>query len=170
MGLGSPNAAYPSLEVQKRIGGRPSSTMPTGAPLAMADDPTQRSGGVLDPQRALAFLAEASAVLARSLDYERTLAEVAQLAVPEFADWCAVDVVQDDGSLRQITSGHPAPRREELLMELRRRYRRDKGASEGAMHVIATGESELVTDVRDSPRVDIESEESGLHEVLSPQS
>ena len=45
-------------------------------------------------------------MLARSLDYERTLAEVAQLAVPEFADWCAVDVVQADGSLRQITSLH----------------------------------------------------------------
>src|SRR5919201_6702996 len=129
-----------------------------GDPALMAEQSTQDAGGVLDPQRALAFLARASAVLARSLDYERTLAEVAQLAVPEFSDWCAVDVVQDDGSLRQITSGHPDPRMEELLMELRRRYRRDKGASEGAMHVIATGESELVTDVRDSPRVDIGSE------------
>jgi serine phosphatase RsbU (regulator of sigma subunit)/anti-sigma regulatory factor (Ser/Thr protein kinase) len=137
----------------------------------MADDPTQRSGGVLDPQRALAFLAEASAVLARSLDYERTLVDVAQLAVPEFADWCAVDVVQDDGSLRQITSGHPDPRMEELLMELRRRYRREKGTSEGAMHVITSGESELQTDVRGSPRLEIAGEEEGrLYETLSPQS
>ena len=84
----------------------------------MAEDSTHQAGGVLDPQRGLAFLAEASSVLARSLDYERTLAEVAQLAVPEFADWCAVDVVQADGSLRQITSGHPDARMEELLMEL----------------------------------------------------
>jgi GAF domain-containing protein/anti-sigma regulatory factor (Ser/Thr protein kinase) len=136
----------------------------------MADDPKQRPGGVLDPQRALAFLAQASAVLARSLDYERTLAEVAQLAVPEFADWCAVDVVQADGSLRQITSGHPDPRMEELLMDLRRRYRQEKGASRGAMHVIATGESELETDVRDAPQIDIASGESGLYEALSPQS
>src|ERR671937_583756 len=170
MGLGSPNAAYPSLEVQKRIGGRPSSTMPTGAPLAMADDPTQRSGGVLDPQRALAFLAEASAVLARSLDYERTLAEVAQLAVPEFADWCAVDVLQPDGSLRQITSGHPDPRMEELLLDLRRRHRLEKGASEGAMRVITTGEPELVSDVRGAPRLKIERKESELYERLSPRS
>src|SRR4051812_1676445 len=96
----------------------------------MADEPTQ-AGGVLDPQRALAFLAEAGAVLARSLDYERTLAEVAQLAVPEFADWCAADVVQADGSLRQITSGHPDPRMEDLLADLRRRYRAEKGRSEG---------------------------------------
>ena len=109
-------------------------------------------------------------MLARSLDYERTLAEVAQLAVPEFADWCAVDVVQADGSLRQITSGHPDARMEELLMELRRRYRQEKGASEGAMHVIASGESELQSDVRGSPRIDIESQEGRLYESLSPRS
>ena len=48
----------------------------------MTEQTTQESRRVLDPQRALAFLAQASAVLARSLDYERTLAEVAQLAVP----------------------------------------------------------------------------------------
>jgi len=87
----------------------------------MTEQTTHESGRVLDPQRALAFLAQASAVLARSLDYERTLAEVAQLAVPEFSDWCAVDVVQPDGSLRQISSGHPDPRLEKLLMERRRR-------------------------------------------------
>jgi serine phosphatase RsbU (regulator of sigma subunit)/anti-sigma regulatory factor (Ser/Thr protein kinase) len=136
----------------------------------MADQPNHQAGGVLSPQRALAFLAQASAVLARSLDYERTLAEVAQLAVPEFADWCAVDVVQEDGSLRQITSGHPDPRMEELLLELRRRYREEKGTSRGAMHVIATGESELETDVRDAPQIDIPTGESGLYEALSPQS
>jgi serine phosphatase RsbU (regulator of sigma subunit)/anti-sigma regulatory factor (Ser/Thr protein kinase) len=109
-------------------------------------------------------------VLASSLDYERTLTEVAQLAVPEFADWCAADIVQGDGSLRQITSGHPDPRIEQLLMDLRRRYRREKGISEGAMHVIATGESELQRDVRGAPRIDIESEESRLYASLSPRS
>jgi serine phosphatase RsbU (regulator of sigma subunit)/anti-sigma regulatory factor (Ser/Thr protein kinase) len=136
----------------------------------MAEEPTQ-AGGVLDPQRALAFLAEASAVLARSLDYERTLAEVAQLSVPEFADWCGVDVVQPDGSLRQITSGHPDPRIEEFLMELRRRYREEKGTSAGAMRVIATGESELERDVRGAAQIDIQSgEETGLYETLAPRS
>jgi serine phosphatase RsbU (regulator of sigma subunit)/anti-sigma regulatory factor (Ser/Thr protein kinase) len=136
----------------------------------MADDQTHQSGGVLDPQRALAVLAEVSAVLARSLDYERTLAEVARLAVPEFADWCGVDVIQPDGALRQITSGHPDQRVEELLLELRRRYRREKGTSEGAMHVIATGESELVTDVRGGAQIDIPAGEEELYALLSPRS
>jgi len=109
-------------------------------------------------------------MLAQTLDYERTLADVAQLAVPEFADWCAADIVQPDGSLRQITSGHPDPRMEDLLMELRRRYRQEHGASEGAMHVIATGESELKADVRNAPRITIESGEESDYEALSPRS
>ncbi|MFL5827126.1 MAG: SpoIIE family protein phosphatase [Thermoleophilaceae bacterium] len=99
----------------------------------------------MDARSALSFLAEASAVLAGSLEYERTLAEVASLAVPDFADWCSVDVVQPDGSLRGITSRHPDAVKEEFLMELRRRYREQKGASEGVAHAIATGESELVS-------------------------
>ena len=136
----------------------------------MTDQATHESGGVLDPQRSLAFLAQVSIALARSLDYEHTLAEVAQLAVPEFADWCAVDIVLPDGSLRQITSGHPDPRMEELLMDLRRRYRAEKGQSEGVMHVIASGESELATDVAGQPRMQIGEDEEALYETLSPRS
>ncbi len=44
-----------------------------------------------------AFLAQASAVLASSLDYEQTLRNVAQLAVPDIADWCAVDLADGEG-------------------------------------------------------------------------
>ncbi len=42
------------------------------------------------------FLAEASRRLAGSLDYERTLAEVAELAVPAIADRCAVSLAGED--------------------------------------------------------------------------
>src|SRR4051794_3015493 len=44
---------------------------------------------------ASAFLAEASAVLATSLDYATTLRALAEAAVPRLGDWCAVDVVRD---------------------------------------------------------------------------
>ena len=50
------------------------------------------------------FLAEAGAVLAASLDYEQTLATVAQLVVRDFADWCIVDVV-DEHEHAQATEG-----------------------------------------------------------------
>ena len=53
-------------------------------------------------QQRLAFLAEASRILASSLEYARTLEHVAQLAVPRLADWCTIHVVEEDGSVRQV--------------------------------------------------------------------
>ncbi len=50
-----------------------------------------------DARARLAFLADASAVLAGSLEYETTLAEVARLAVPLLGDGCVVDVFGDSG-------------------------------------------------------------------------
>src|SRR3954469_25106829 len=88
--------------------------------------------GSLSARRALDFLDRASEALARSLDYEETLNDVARLAVPDLADWCAIDVVQPDGTTRQITSRHPDPEQEGLLMELRRRYRASVQGAAGA--------------------------------------
>lgn len=53
-----------------------------------------------------AFLANAMAVLASSLDSESTLTSIAQLAVPEIADWCLIDVFGEDGVLRRIATAH----------------------------------------------------------------
>jgi serine phosphatase RsbU (regulator of sigma subunit)/PAS domain-containing protein len=129
-----------------------------------------RIAAAMDPQSALGFLAKASGVLAGSLDYERTLTEVAGLAVPDVADWCAIDVVQPDASLRQVTSVHPNPDHEALLIELRRRYREAKGGSEGVARVIATGEPELASDVRGSVAIELQSDEDQLYRRLDPRS
>src|SRR3712207_7281086 len=48
------------------------------------------------------YLGEATAILASSLDYEATLASVARLVVPRLADWCAVDLVADDGAFERV--------------------------------------------------------------------
>ena len=55
---------------------------------------------------AQALLVEASAVLGSSLDYRSTLAQLAEVAVPRLADWCGIDVVEEDGSLRQLAVVH----------------------------------------------------------------
>jgi PAS domain S-box-containing protein len=128
------------------------------------------SGAVMDPQSALGFLAQASGLLAASLDYERTLSEVARLAVPDVADWCAIDIVQADGTTRQVTSSHPDPELEELLLELRRRYREEKQGSEGTARVIATGEPELVHDVRGEVAIALDQTEAERYRRLGPRS
>jgi signal transduction histidine kinase len=48
------------------------------------------------------FLAEAGAALAASLDYDQTLATVAHLVVRDFADWCVVDVIDENGTIRRL--------------------------------------------------------------------
>ena len=126
--------------------------------------------GVLSAEEALHFLDEVAAVLIGSLDYEQTVGQVAQLAVPLLADWCAVDILEEDGSLRQITSGHPDPEQERLLLELRVRYRAEKGASEGVANVIASGEPELRSDVTNAARLEILPEETELYDRLGPKS
>ncbi len=47
-------------------------------------------------EQGLQFLAEASVTLATLVDYQTTLQKIAGLAVPQFADWCVVDIVESD--------------------------------------------------------------------------
>src|SRR4051812_33470875 len=138
----------------------------------MAGDTIHDEQGVISAEQALRFLDEASGILAGSLDYEQTLGTIAQLMVPVIADWCAVDVSNDDGSLRQITSGHPDPEQELFLVELRRRYRAETRGSEGVLRVIETGEPELQPDVTGvaAARTTIHPDEADLYERLGPKS
>ncbi len=64
-----------------------------------------------------AFLAEAGWVLGSSLDYEQTLGDVARLAVPRVADWCAVDIFVD-GRLERLALEHVDPLKLALAREL----------------------------------------------------
>src|SRR5215216_6446511 len=57
----------------------------------------------------LRFLAESGATLSSSLGYRDTLANVARLAVPTLADWCAVDVMEEDGTVERLAVEHSDP-------------------------------------------------------------
>jgi integral membrane sensor domain MASE1 len=58
------------------------------------------------------FLAEMSAILGSSLDYDTTLSRVARLSVPILADLCAVDLLQDNGTTRRVAQTHVNPAKE----------------------------------------------------------
>jgi PAS domain S-box-containing protein len=78
------------------------------------------------------------------------------LAVPEFADWAAVDIVERDGTLRQLSSGHEDPLKDELLLAMRRRFRARMASGDmpldGVSLAVRTGEPSLatVTDIDDT--------------------
>lgn len=100
-------------------------------------------------EEAAHYLSKASAVLASSLDYEQTLAEVAQLIVPQFADWCAVSVLDENDVPRQLAVAHVDPEKVKWAHEINRRYPPDYKASTGVGQVIRTGKPELYPDIPD---------------------
>jgi PAS domain S-box-containing protein len=93
------------------------------------------------------FLAEAGTLLSASLDYEATLADLAHLLVPRVADYCIVDAVEE-GGLRQVVISHRDPEREQLLRELRRRYRPETNEEHPVSRVLRSGEALLIEDAR----------------------
>jgi PAS domain S-box-containing protein len=71
----------------------------------------------------LAFLADASRILASSIDYEETLARIAKVAVPRIADWCAIDLLSIDGqTISRVAVEHQDASKVELAKELQRRH------------------------------------------------
>jgi PAS domain S-box-containing protein len=89
------------------------------------------------------FLAQATKELVSSLDYQATLSRIARMAVPQLADWCAVDILEPDGSLKLLAIAHTDPSKVEWAREFRRAFPIDMTAPTGLPRVIRTGKSEL---------------------------
>jgi PAS domain S-box-containing protein len=94
------------------------------------------------------FLADASAVLTRSLDSETILAGLARLPLPDLADWCVIDVA-DDGGLRRIQAAHRDPDLDELVQTLLR-YPPQPGRPHPSLTVMETGQPELIEAVSEA--------------------
>src|SRR5829696_99548 len=93
------------------------------------------------------FLAASGATLTSSLDYRTTLANVAGLAVPALADWCAVDVLDDDGSVERLAVEHSDPAKIALAFELQERNPSNPDASRGVRKVLETGEPDMMAEI-----------------------
>jgi len=89
------------------------------------------------------FLAQATKELVSSLDYQATLSRIARMTVPQLADWCAVDILESDGSLKLLAIAHTDPSKVEWAREFRRAFPIDMTAPTGLPRVIRTGKSEL---------------------------
>ncbi len=96
------------------------------------------------------FLSAASSLLSVSLDYEATLADLARMLVPELADYCIVDAVDESGGLRQMVITHRDPAREELLRELRRRYPPEENDAHPVSEVMRSRTPLLIEDAREN--------------------
>lgn len=121
-----------------------------------------------------AFLAEASAILGSSLDYETTLSSVARLAVPTLADWCSVDVVDEEGNIHGLALAHRDSRLADEAREFQRRYPASMRDAAGVPEVIRTGRPILLSDVPDTLLASVAHDsshlqalrEAGMHSLM----
>ena len=95
------------------------------------------------------FLAEASTTLSSSLDYETTLKSVARLAVPHFADWCGVEMANEDGTLSRLAVAHIDPEKVSWAHEMYRRYPPAPSEPQGIYNVLRTGRPEFYPVISD---------------------
>src|SRR6266571_7975508 len=92
------------------------------------------------------FLADASAALDTSIEYEQSRANTVRLAVPEVADYCVVILVDEDGTARWADSAHRDPAKRALL-ESFRGFVPPPSPAHPIRRALRTGRPQLVTDV-----------------------
>ena len=93
------------------------------------------------------MLARAGEVMSSSLDYERTLQQVAELAVPELADWCTVSMPDGHGFVRSVAVAHVDPEKVALARRIGERYPSRADAPTGAAQMLRDGIAQVVNDI-----------------------
>ena len=112
------------------------------------------------------LLADASSELTSSLDYERTLQRVAELAVPEFADWCFMSMPRGE-VIEQVAIAHRDPERLDLARGFERRWPTALDADSLTAQVLRAGEPRLVPEITREMIEASEIEPEQVEEVLS---
>ncbi len=96
------------------------------------------------------LLAEAGQALSYSLDYEQTLQQVAKLAVPGLADWCALAMWGDDGGLELVALAHADRGRLALGREVAEALAARLGENRATAAVIARRRARVVAHLDDA--------------------
>jgi PAS domain S-box-containing protein len=117
----------------------------SGLLLSFSRDITRRKR----EEQGAKLLSEASRVLASTLEYEKTLESVARLAVGDLADWCGVDLVDEEGKIRQVVVSHIDPAKIRWAKELSILYPPDRSGPTGVGNVIRTGQPEMYPEISD---------------------
>jgi signal transduction histidine kinase len=85
-----------------------------------------------------------------STDYATTLRTVTALAVPRVADWCMVQVRDNDGSIHLLAYSHVNAAKGKWLYDVDRLFPADPTAEGGVAAVIRRGKPELLTEIHDA--------------------
>lgn len=136
-------AAHYSKTTERRAVARDRAERRPEDPLCMPSEESRTE----DAQR---FLAAARATLAESLDSDTTLRTVANLAVPNFADWATVHLLDPDGRIVPVAAAHTDPERVAYAKAYQERFQPDLNATSGPGAVLRTGQAEWEPSVTDA--------------------
>jgi PAS domain S-box-containing protein len=95
----------------------------------------------------LMFLSRANELLVTSLDWERTLAAIADLAVPVLAGYLVIDLIGEDDELHWVVAVHADPEKTELVRTLRASYP-PTVPTHPIQVALRTGEPQLLPDLQ----------------------
>ncbi|MFP2912181.1 PAS domain-containing sensor histidine kinase [Pyxidicoccus sp. 3LFB2] len=98
-------------------------------------------------QRHAAFLAQASAVLASSLEQDQILERMAHLTIPTLADGCAVDVPGPDGQVRRVAVAHVRQSMVDRTHAFHTRYPIRMDDASGVGRVLREGVTEFAPEI-----------------------
>jgi PAS domain S-box-containing protein len=127
----------------------------TGAVFIVADITDRRKG-----EEMLRFLSLASTLLSESLNFQSTLKNIVEVAVPQIADWCMVDVLQEDGSLTTLAFKHRNLDKVEAISNLVQYYSPNTKKLLKLPWVIRSQKSYLLSEISESTlHLDIENPE-----------
>ncbi|MEA2148172.1 MAG: hypothetical protein QOD69_2 [Solirubrobacteraceae bacterium] len=96
------------------------------------------------------LLVRAGDMLTSSLDYEHTLQQVAELCVPELADWCAVSLPDGHGNIRTVAVAHADPDKVALARRIAEQYPSRADAPAGTAEVLRSGTPQVVDEITDA--------------------
>ncbi|MBW3607899.1 MAG: SpoIIE family protein phosphatase [Actinobacteria bacterium] len=108
------------------------------------------------------MLARAGELLSSSLDYERTLQQVAELAVPELGDWCAVTLPDGHGFARTVAVAHADPEKVALARRIGELYPARLDAPSPVAQLLRDGQPHLANDIPDEMLSDVAQDEQHL--------
>ena len=97
----------------------------------------------------LSFLIKAVKQIGTSLDYEETLKQIAQSMVPDLSDWCGVDILQEDGSIKRLAIAHVDPDKINLALQSNQLYPPKPATKGGSQEVLKTGVPVLLNGITD---------------------
>jgi signal transduction histidine kinase len=94
------------------------------------------------------LLAQAGVALSASMGYENRLLTMVHVVVPDMADWCAIDVIDQNNVLRRVAAAHIDPNKEKLVYDLQPTRQVDfDQADRPQVETLLTGKSLLYTDL-----------------------